>query len=57
MNKASERSTSDSIHASDEDDTTVRLWFEKNREHVTILVAAIIATGLSCMYYLSTMLS
>ncbi len=57
MNEASERSINDSKHASDEGDAKVRAWFEKNREPVIILVAAIIATGLSCTYYLSTMLS
>lgn len=57
MNEASERSTNDSKHASNEVDAKIRVWFEKNREHVIILVAAIFATGLSCAYYLSTMLS
>lgn len=57
MNEPSERSTNENTHASDEDDAKVRDWIRKNRESVIILFAAIIATGLSCTYYLSTMLS
>ncbi|MHA2057259.1 MAG: glycosyltransferase family 39 protein [Candidatus Thorarchaeota archaeon] len=57
MNKSSERSTKYDKQASDEDEPNVSTWLTKNRETTTIIVAAIIATGLSCAYYLSTMLS
>ncbi len=57
MTESSERITDDTNNAPDESVTGIRAWFKTNRELVIIFVAAIIATGLSCAYYLSTMLS
>ncbi|MBY8997701.1 MAG: glycosyltransferase family 39 protein [Candidatus Thorarchaeota archaeon] len=57
MNESSERSTIDNKQASDEGDTKIHTWIGKNREIVIVFVAAIIVTGISCAYYLSTMLS
>ena len=58
MNESSERIIDDDTNnASDEDDAKIRTWFKKNREIVILSVASVVVTGLSCAYYLSTMLS
>ncbi|MGY5855406.1 MAG: hypothetical protein RTS72_02315, partial [Candidatus Thorarchaeota archaeon] len=57
MTESSERITDDPYSASDEVVTGIRTWFKRHREFVIIFVASIIMTGLSCAYYLSTMLS
>lgn len=57
MNESSERIIEDGNVPSDEADTKIRAWFNENREIVTIFVTSVVVTGLSCLYYLSTMLS
>jgi hypothetical protein len=58
MNEPSEIRTDEAgEYTSDRDVTKVRIWLAGNRDVIVILVTAIVATGLSSIYYLSTMLS
>lgn len=58
MNEFPERSTIETgEQTSKSGDSFIRKWFARNQGFIVILLTAIVATSLSCLYYLSTMLS
>ena len=57
MTESSERTTNPNDLSPDDSTNRVYNWLIRNFEELTILIAAIIVTSISCAYYLSTMLS
>ncbi len=58
LNETSEDDTSHAIESiSIDKPKAIIRWLDRNRDDVAIFITAIIATGLSCSYYLLTMLS